>query len=397
MQCNPVPERDRWTFYEAIKIEFIMEIIIVGGGAAGYQAALHCRKCWPKKSVTLIEAEGEVGYCRPLLPQLMSGQVTEEKLFLWKPGEDSHLQVRTGVRVQSLDRESQSLVLENRERIKYERLILAAGGRPFVPRLAGAEGLKGIFPVRNLPDAKKAHDWLAKDQTIGVLGGGLVGVKTAVDLRVAGFRVSIVEREDHLLPQALAPKAARVVEAHFGRMGIGLFFGATVEHIEGERGAITAVKVSGQRLPCDSLLVATGATPNISFLEGSGLLENGKLLVSPALQTRDPRIFAAGDAVTIAFPDGKTLTPWTWPQAVSQGKLAAENLYRPSLLHLKTLTRVNSMNLSGLSLAMLGAAVEGAKEIGCARPDEGIFRQAFLQSGRLAGGALLGDISGAGP
>ena len=80
-----------------------------------------------KKSVTLLEAEGTIGYCRPMLPQFMAGQVEEEKLFYLKPGEDPLLKVRTGVKVQSLDRKTQTLHLENQERIGYERLILAPG------------------------------------------------------------------------------------------------------------------------------------------------------------------------------------------------------------------------------------------------------------------------------
>ena len=81
----------------------------------------------------------------------------------------------------------------------------------------------------------------------------------------------------------------------------------------------------------------------------------------PPCKRRDPRIFAAGDAITIFTPDGKRYTPWTWPQAVSQGKLAAANLYRSNPLPLKALTRVNSMNLQGLALNMLGALRGGVR------------------------------------
>jgi NADPH-dependent 2,4-dienoyl-CoA reductase/sulfur reductase-like enzyme len=261
----------------------------------------------------------------------------------------------------------------------------------------GLESFRGIFPVRNLPEAKRVHEGITKDHRIVVLGGGLVGVKTAVHLRASDFRVSIVEKEDHLLPQALTAGAARFVEDHLRQMGIELFLGRTLEGVEGEKGTIGAVRFGGKQFPCDTLLIAAGSTPNVSFLEGSGLLEGGNLSVSTALQTRDSRIFAAGDAVTILAPDGKKLTPWTWPQAVSQGKLAAENLYRPQPVPLKILTRPNSLNLQGLPLALLGAPVGGSEEISCAPARGGVFRQAFLRDGRLIGGALLGDIASAGP
>ena len=165
----------------------------------------------------------------------------------------------------------------------------------------------------------------------------------------------------------------------------------------GRKDSSKSVNLDGKRIPCEALLVAVGSVPNVAFLESSGLLEEGKLLVSPALQTRDPKIFAAGDAVTISTSEGKKLTPWTWPQAVSQGKLAAENLYRPNPFALKVLTRPNSMNLQGLSLAMLGAQVEGSEEISYGSPLTVHFGRPFFSNGRMIGGALLGDISAAGP
>jgi len=374
-----------------------MEIVIVGGGPAGLQAALHCRRCWPQRPVTLVEAEGTVGYCRPMLPQFVAGQAEEEKIFYLKPGEDPLLTIQTGVRVQSLDRQTQILRLDNQEKIAYDRLILAPGGRPVIPRIDGLDSFQGIFPVRNLPEARKAREWIKPDQRIIVLGGGLVGVKTAAYLRVSGFQISLVEKEDHLLPQALKGEAAKVVEDHLRRIGIRLYLGQTLKYAEGEKGFLRSVNLDGAAVRCETMLITVGSVPQVDFLESSGLLEEGKLLVSPALRTRDAKIFAAGDAVTISTSEGRHLTPWTWPQAVSQGKLAAENLYRVNPVALKVLTRPNSMNLQGLSLAMLGAQPVGSEEISYGSLAAGSLRQAFLSDGRLIGGALLGDISAAGP
>jgi 3-phenylpropionate/trans-cinnamate dioxygenase ferredoxin reductase subunit len=119
-------------------------------------------------------------------------------------------------------------------------------------------------------------------------------------------------------------------------MGINLSW-VRLEGTYGE-GILKSVKLEGKWVPCDTLLIGVGSAPNVAFLDGSGLLENGKLLVSSCLQSHDPKIFAAGDAVTIATPEGKEITPWTWPQAVSQGKWRRICQTQPSP---KTLTRPN--------------------------------------------------------
>ena len=154
--------------------------------------------------------------------------------------------------------------------------------------------------------------------------------------------------------------------------------------------------MSGQWIPGETLLIAVGSTPNVNFLENSGLLQDGELLVSPALQTADANIFAAGDAVTISTSGGEKHKPWTWPQAVTQGKLAAENLFRSVPLPLNVLTRPNSMNLQGLSIVILGAPTPDAAIISHDRTAEGIYRELFLRGRKIVGGALVGDISGAG-
>ena len=374
-----------------------MECVIVGGGAAGLHAALTCRQCWPEKSVTLIEAEGEVGYYRTLLPLFMTGQVEEENLFSRRPGEDDLLRVRSGIKAQFLDRANQTLHLENKEKLQYERLVLAPGGYPIMPGVCADKSCRGIFPVRDLTTARDIRKWIPPHKKILVLGGGFVGLKTAVSLGIAGFPVVLMEKENHLLPQALTREAAKPVEDHLQRMGITVVLGHVLEDIHADKRGLKSVKVGGRWLPCDTLLVAIGSTPNVGFLEGSGLLDNGELVVPPTLQTRDEKIYAAGDAVKISIPGGKQCTPWIWPQAVTQGKLAGANLYRSVPFSLKALTRPNSLNLHGLSVVILGAPVPEAEVIRYASPEEGIHRELFIHDGRIVGGALVGDLSGAGP
>lgn len=372
------------------------EIVIVGGGAAGLHAALGSRRCRPENPITLIAREEACGYYRALLPRFMAGQLGEERLFFWRPGEDPDLKFRSGARVASLDRAAQALYLESGEKLAYERLILAPGGAAMVPHLLKENPLGGIFPVRGLPAARATREWLRDKDEVAVLGGGLVGVKTAVYLRAARHKVSIIEKETHLLPRVLSPGAAKVVQEHLERAGLLIFCGGSLDEVRGAQGALESIRVGGAWVPARTLLVAIGSAPSLRFLEGSGLLEKGELFVSPSLQTADERIFAAGDAVTIRKASGEEFRPWTWPQAVGQGKLAAENLYRAAPQPLSDLHRPNAIDLHGLPLVVLGPPVAKAETV-LSFGRGGSYREIFLRNGCPAGGALVGDIAGAGP
>ncbi len=372
-----------------------MTCMIVGGGVAGFQAAATCRALRLEQAVTLIDAENEVGYYRTLLPQFMVGALPEEKLFFRSGDADPLLTMRRGVRVRSLDRSACTLTLDNGEVLTYDRLILAHGGEPFLPGILAGPPCRGIFPVRDLTTARETKSWLADHRKVIVFGGSLVGVKTAVHLSQAGFEVSLVVRRGHILLRALSEDSAAVVEAHLRNLGIEVCVNAAMEDLRIRDGQIDALKAGGRWLSCSTLLVAAGISPDTSFLEGTDLLTDGELVVSPALQTIDPRIFAAGDVAVIAS-GGEKISPNTWPQAVSQGRLAAENLYRSSPLPHRDWSRINAMELHGLAMVVLGPPLVGAEVISHARPETSVRRELFLVDGKPVGGALIGDISAAG-
>ncbi|MHB8769921.1 MAG: NAD(P)/FAD-dependent oxidoreductase [Syntrophales bacterium] len=370
-----------------------MDIVIVGGGVAGFTAAAACRSSWPDKAVTLIDAEAEVGYYRTLLPQYMVGTLPEEKLFFRSGDPDPLLTVRTGVRVKSLDRAARQLLLATGETLGYDRLILAHGGEAYLPGILAGPPAQGIFPVRGLTTARAAKAWLAAHRKVIVFGGSLVGVKTAVHLREAGFEVSLVVRRGHILLRALSAESAGVIEDHLRTRGIRIVVNSPLEDIRVEQGAIAGIKAGGEWLAGDTLIVAAGVVPDTAFLEGTGLLTDGQLVVSEALQTADPRIFAAGDVAVIG--SGR-ISPNTWPQAVSQGRTAAENLYRQTPVPHRDLARINAMELDGLAMVILGPPVDGAEVICRERPGRHLRRELFLSGGKPVGGALIGDISAAG-
>ena len=374
-------------------------VVVAGGGAAGINAALACRRHFPEKPVTIVDTEAEIGYYRPLLPQFMLGKIDAHKLFFWRQGQDPLLTPRLNVTVATIDRENRLLHLEGGETLAYDRLILAPGGRPLVPPVCTSQSCRlGVFPVRSLTDARAVRRWLPAHRNITILGGGLVGVKTAVQFALSGFPTILVEREDHLLPNLLAHQAALPIADHLRNLGVDVRTDSTIEEIQGNsEGDLEEVRISGEWAICDTLLVAIGSTPELGFLESSGLLKGGELVVAPTLQTSDRCVFAAGDAVTIQTADGATHRPWTWPQAISQGKLAGANVYRSSPLALSTLSRVNAQNIAGLPLVVLGGRPDLFGAVSEFGDPPRWWREWYRKKDCIVGGALVGDISGAGP
>ncbi len=374
-------------------------VVIVGGGGAGINAALACRRHYPDKPVMLVDAEAEIGYYRPLIPQYMLGRIEAAKLFFWHQDRDPLLTLLLNTSVASVDCSNRLLRLDDGQSIAYDRLILAPGGRPFVPPVCTSRSCSlGVFPVRSLPEAGAVRRWLPDHRNISILGGGLVGVKTAVQFALAGYPTILVEREGHLLPNLLSHRAALPIADHLRSLGVDVRTAATIEDIRGDRnGELKEIRIGGEWTPGDTLLVAIGSTPDLGFLESSGLLQDGELVVAPSLKTADRHVFAAGDAVTIRTEDGTTHRPWTWPQAIAQGKLAGANIYRSAPLPLNDFSRVNAQNIAGLPLVVLGGRPDRFSAVSQFASPPLWWREWYQENDRIIGGALVGNIAGAGP
>ena len=147
-------------------------------------------------------------------------------------------------------------------------MLIASGGRPVVPAIFLKDSSDGIFPIRSLAVARSARDWLSAHPQVVIVGGGLVGVKTAAHLAGYDVSVTLIEKENRLLPQALTREASRYVEEHLRAKKINLLLGSTVEDISSDRGAISAVRANGRWLSCQTVFIAAGSLPEVGYLQG---------------------------------------------------------------------------------------------------------------------------------
>jgi NADPH-dependent 2,4-dienoyl-CoA reductase/sulfur reductase-like enzyme len=218
-----------------------------------------------------------------------------EQLIVYTPEyfrKERNIEVRTGARVVSMAHSRRELVLESGARVRYDRLVLATGGRTDTLGLPGA-AQPHVFTLHTLEDATRMRRFLAEKQPrrAVVVGAGYIGVEAADALRRNGLRVTVLSRSPNALqrddPQ-ITLAVRRVLEEH----GVELRCGVTVEAIEPGR-------VAG--VPCDMVVLAAGLKPNDELAADAGveLGRTGAIRTSDRMETNLAGVYAAGDCAEV--------------------------------------------------------------------------------------------------
>jgi 3-phenylpropionate/trans-cinnamate dioxygenase ferredoxin reductase subunit len=307
--------------------------VIVGAGLAGAKAAATLRSDGFDGDVLLLGAERHSPYERPPLSKgYLRGEVDLGKLFVEPSAfyEEKAIELRAASPVDSIDRGRREVVLENRERVRYDQLLLAPGAEP--RRLDGpGAGLDGIFYLRDLGDADRLRAALAAATTVVVVGGGWIGAEVAASARELGHHVTMVHPDPAPLQKVLGPEVAAVYQSLHADHGVAMRMSTRVESFRGASVVEEVVTDHGDRLAADLVVVGVGATPRTKLAVGAGLEVDDGIVVDELLRTHDKRIYAAGDAASAWHPLlGRRLRVEHWSNALNQGPAAARNMLGPT-------------------------------------------------------------------
>jgi NADPH-dependent 2,4-dienoyl-CoA reductase/sulfur reductase-like enzyme len=304
----------------------VRRIAIVGASLAGLRAAEALRDRGFDGELTLIGDEPHRPYDRPpLSKQVLQGAwEPEQTLFRKKEGYDAlALDMRLGVRAQSLDLRARRVTLAGGTFADYDRLIIATGAR--VRTLPSIAPRTGLFSLRGLDDAIALRRALMDEPRVAVVGAGFIGLEVAASCRARGLSVTVIEP----LPVPFSPIFGRtfgeMVAAMHRDHGVDLRTGVGVTGVFGESRVAGVALSDGSRIDADVVVVGIGVTPNTEWLEGSGLtLDNG--IVCNGSGEAAPDLYAAGDVARIAnrwHGDSPRIEHWT--NAVEQAVRVAEN------------------------------------------------------------------------
>ncbi|MET3856964.1 3-phenylpropionate/trans-cinnamate dioxygenase ferredoxin reductase subunit [Rhizobium sp. OAE497] len=277
--------------------------------------------------ITLVGTEPLLPYERPPLSKASISEALEPKLIAASERyAEVGIRLLTGVSAKSLDAEAKRVVLSDGSVLSYDKLLLATGASP--RSFPGAPAVSArIRALRTHHDAVSLRDVMKPGRHIAIIGGGFIGLEVAATAIKLGARVTLVEGLERVLKRGVPEEIAlALAERHRGE-GIDLRCGAAIEAV-GEETGHAFIKIAGERLEADLILVGIGAQPNVELAQAAGLaIENG-IAVDAHLQTSSPDIYAAGDCCSFPLEiyGGKRVRLESWRNAQEQGNLAAANM-----------------------------------------------------------------------
>lgn len=303
-------------------------LAIVGASLAGLSAARAAREQGFDGEIKIIGEEEHRPYDRPPLSKaFLNGTMTEDDLSLENPSEDLNLTWMLGRRALELDPNELRIWLDQGEEVKADYILIATGASPRRLPISGAE-LEGIHYLRTLDDALALKKDLKPGNRMVVVGSGWIGAEIASTAKNLGLDVTVLEVGSTPLAGPLGVTMGGIIGSLHEKNGVNLRTGVTVDHFEGEDGRLTGVELADSEfIPANVVVIGIGATPNVRWLEESGLdLSNG-VICDKVGQTNRPGIAAVGDCAAwmdVAYGLHRRIEHWTG--ALERPAVAIANL-----------------------------------------------------------------------
>lgn len=310
-------------------------LVVVGGSAAGMSAAAKAKRVNKKLEVVVFERSRYVSYAPCGIPYYVEGLVKKLDNLVYYPAEyfrkERGIDVRNRHEVLDIDHNAKKVVAKdlNKDKVlemEYDYLVLATGGKPLIPETLSAKP-NGVYTIRTLEDGKNINRACEKAETIGVVGGGYIGLEMAEAFRLRNKRVLLFQRS-FLMRRAVDPEISKDIEDELNKHDVTVHLGEAVKGFRG-RGKITHIVTDKGEYLVDMVFLAIGVKPNVDLASKMGveLGVTGAIKVDERMRTSLENVYAAGDNVeTVHLVSRKpTYLPFA-PAANKMGRIAGDNV-----------------------------------------------------------------------
>lgn len=399
--------------------------VVIGNSAAAVGAVESIRARDALGEIALISKESYHVYSRPLISYYLGGRIGAQDVY-YRPRDfyrRHSVRPMLGSAALSVDFGAKSVLLADGTSVGYEKLLVATGGVPFIPKIEGLDK-EPVLTFTMFDDAKKLSRLVGERiGNVVVVGGGLIGLKATEALAERGVKVTVVELADRILSLALDERASRLAEKRLAAHGVNVVTGTTIAEVTGANGRVDGVVLQdGRAIPCRAVVIAIGVVPNVEPVKagnaaagnaatrnaatGNGALtpEIGRgILVDDHMRTTTSDVYAAGDVAEgpEMLGSGRRVIP-IWPNAYTQGAVAGANMAGADVRHPGGLP-MNSVEFFGLPTISVGITDPNTGPTGqefevLTRYDAGRpnYRKLVLKDGVLVGAIFVGGIDRAG-
>ncbi|MGQ0660142.1 NAD(P)/FAD-dependent oxidoreductase [Sphingosinicella sp.] len=274
------------------------DVLIVGGGHGGAQAAIALRQHGFAGSVAILTDEPHPPYERPPLSKdYLAGEKAFERLLIrpeafWA---ERRVELLPGELAIAVDPAAKTVTTASGAAIGYGALIWAAGGQPRRLACLGVD-LSGVHVIRRLADVDRIRAALPNAERIAIVGGGYIGLEAAAVLRTLGKQIIVVEALDRLLNRVAGPPISDFYAAEHRARGVEVRLGAPVAEILGQGGAVTGVRLAGgEAVPAELVIVGIGIDPVVAPLLAAGAVGTNDVRVDEFCRTSLLDVYAIGD------------------------------------------------------------------------------------------------------
>lgn len=301
------------------------QVVIIGAGQAGAEAALALRQLRYQGRITLLGDEALAPYSRPPLSKdFLVGTLPAEKLLLRsrQAYDRAEVTLRLGETATAIDTAARRVTLESGETLDYDSCILATGSSARRIDLPGG-GLGGIFTLRTCGDADALRAALVPGARLVVIGAGYLGLEVAASARKLGHPVSVIESAPRLLGRSTSELTAQALAARHLAEGVDLRLATGVTGFAGQDGRVVAVQLSdGSAIPADVVVVSVGGVAETKLARDAGIRCGAGILADPDGRTSARDVFAIGDCAEWDSGDGRGALRLESVQMASQGARA---------------------------------------------------------------------------
>jgi 3-phenylpropionate/trans-cinnamate dioxygenase ferredoxin reductase subunit len=365
-----------------------VEYLLVGGGLASANCARWLREEGADGEVVLVGREPDPPYNRPECSKgYLQGKEERDETF-FRPNDwwsEQKVELMTRTSVSSLDLESRTAKLSNKEEIEFGKALIATGANVRRLNVDGCH-LEQIHYLRTLGNADAIRTGVADAEEVVLIGGSYIGCEVAASLTLLGKRCTIVMQEQHTLERTFGARVGSFFQELLESHGVTVHGEDELERFEGEETVSKVITRGGLELSADAVVIGAGVTPDVQLAERAGLEigERGGVSCSSRLESSTPGVFAAGDICEYIslVHDGAPMRIEHWDVAFNQGKTAALNMLGKDVPH-EVVPYFYSVLADWGELEYVGPAAEWDEEIMRGSPADGSFTNWYLNGGAV--------------